>query len=60
MTIKLKPCPFCGGEVKLYGNGTLHTHYIACIFCTCDLSDESLTPEELVEKWNTRVCKCSK
>lgn len=54
--MKLRKCPVCGRPVKIeessywgYGDETTAT-----IFCDCGLvfSDEELTTEELVKKWN--------
>ena len=67
MTEKLKPCPFCGGEVRvtdvipprLYIEDTAY-----CVFCaSCDLlfgfdmdyGGEFATEKEAVEAWNRRV-----
>lgn len=58
--IKLKPCPFCGGEIKLdeddfymfccdtCGAGITFAHELE------DGTAEDCTKEESIESWNTR------
>ncbi len=58
--IKLKPCPFCGGEIKLdeddfymfccntCGAGITFAHELE------DGTAEDCTKEESIERWNTR------
>lgn len=55
MTDKLKPCPFCGGEVKLQSDD------YACQVI-CDNDDCLVAPfedfgdnEEAIKAWNTRA-----
>ena len=65
-----KPCPFCGGEAKLYINShensdTTHWHKIKCqnFECGAELGDalSKWSPdydsqvEKLKERWNKRV-----
>lgn len=54
---KLKPCPFCGGTVKLqrcdHGEGDV-TYAITCFNCYVDMG-EYKTVEEIREVWNKRV-----
>lgn len=50
---KLKPCPFCGGEAKIYGKRE-GLPWVACKSCIgqtacCD------TKEEAIEAWNRRM-----
>lgn len=60
--IRLKPCPFCGGEARLYGNskpiGARMKHYQVAV-CTNDDCGCRTSPCETVEdaiyKWNTRT-----
>ena len=66
---KLKPCPFCGGEIKggvrLTGYMKMNIQYIQCDTCgakmeskysTDNLSQTNLKVimEELINNWNTR------
>ena len=55
--IKLKPCPFCGGEVMLYTNHYLGSmfHYVACYKCDATVETVHHKDKEFVIKtWNTR------
>lgn len=52
----LKPCPFCGGEAELVGNGyffDVSCKNIKCRGCTSCL--DSKTEAEAIEAWNRRV-----
>ncbi|HJC89564.1 MAG TPA: Lar family restriction alleviation protein [Candidatus Mediterraneibacter excrementigallinarum] len=51
--IKLKPCPFCGGEAKLTGNPYAEMWVVECGICHA-LSDVCHTQEDAAEKWNRR------
>ena len=60
MPIKLKPCPFCGGEAKVFKHkktmasfGTLFSHEVECAYCFCRTG---LYPseEKAVNAWNRR------
>ena len=57
--VKLKPCPFCGGKVKLYGNPMLIGakveiyQIVICDDCSCR-TDFCETVADAIEKWNTR------
>ena len=48
---ELKPCPFCGGEVKIIPEGDYHE--IICV--NCQLSMWWNTADELVKAWNRRA-----
>lgn len=64
---KLKPCPFCGGEVKAYADNH-NKVMISCDNCNmyfgieleigCELEEGwkaiHKSKEEAIEKWNTR------
>ena len=67
--IKLIPCPFCGGEAKLwadsdYGAEEYRKYSVACTVCTCSLGDfgndnagdsiYAFSKEEAIKAWNTR------
>ena len=54
---KLRNCPFCGGEAKLYSRAVdwlLSEHLVRCKKCHC-ITDTYDTKEEAVEVWNRRV-----
>lgn len=56
--IKLKPCPFCGGEAKI-NNECCAVVYIKCEECgatsgTVGISAEHCANDKLAEKWNRR------
>lgn len=55
MIVKLKSCPFCGGEVLLEVN-TLSQYFISCNRCNliACFSDKEETEEETIEAWNRR------
>lgn len=50
----LKPCPFCGGEPRIYDYGEGHC-LIACSFCCARTHDDFL--EEAIATWNRRELK---
>ena len=54
MAEKLKPCPFCGGEVDLFKgvDGSWSTWIIEC---DCGIEMRFLSKEEAIEVWNRRV-----
>jgi Lar family restriction alleviation protein len=63
MSDKLKPCPFCGGEVKskIYGFGVAGV--IACTNCKTMFVipwDEAESGNELLNAWNSRANKKEK
>lgn len=47
---ELKPCPFCGGEAKLYSG---RIKYVFCKECFATNEDVK-TESEAIEAWNTR------
>ena len=58
MNDKLKPCPFCGGEVKskIYGFGVVGV--IACTGCRTMFVipwEEAESGKELFKAWNNRA-----
>jgi len=65
--IKLKQCPFCGGDADLWGasGGGINdmTHWVSCTKCYCG-TDVFGSESEAVESWNSRVienikCDCN-
>lgn len=58
MSNKLEPCPFCGGEVKLYRNGVHGFFHLCTIDGDAMVKIESRlfgSDEEAIEVWNRRV-----
>ena len=62
--IKLKPCPFCGGEAKVfaYSDGGICVKCMNCYCQTFATSDwnianakEKSAYEKIVEAWNRRA-----
>ena len=57
---KLKPCPFCGGEVELIDErydsmyGSYHERNITCHTCGVALQEQTNGLEPLIEAWNRR------
>ena len=50
--IKLKPCPFCGGEAEIISVNAL-TH---CVHCKeCNLLRAFISQKDAAEAWNRRV-----
>lgn len=61
MTIKLKPCPFCGGEaiISAYHNTEMKRmkYYATCCNEKCSINPAGKakdTIKEAVNDWNTR------
>lgn len=70
MTSELKPCPFCGGEAKLwshhYAEEDLTLWQVRCnrdfLRKKCYMNDSFVTfdtEEEAIEAWNTRAEGCN-
>lgn len=55
--IKLKPCPFCGGEAEIqYGACDYNVYQAVCKGQNCNaMNGWSDTPEEAAEAWNRRA-----
>ncbi len=62
--MRLKPCPFCGGEAKLFVDEegvslekldlvTTPIFYVSCIHCPALTS--GFTREEAIANWNRRI-----
>lgn len=55
--MKLKPCPFCGGEAKIavdFGLFAQESQTCGCLKCGCRLN-LSETRKKSIKAWNTRV-----
>jgi hypothetical protein len=62
----LRPCPFCGGKARIFGNESDH-FYVACTnqVCSCSLGEMYLPgdepdhmfgdPESAAYNWNKRL-----
>lgn len=56
--IKLKPCPFCGGEPVLQEHvfhGYRSTFGVVCLDCCCETRQFYDTAREAAEAWNRRA-----
>ena len=57
MQNELKPCPFCGGEVRLDEAYSCQDAVIYCDGCNMvfTLDDCIATKEQIAEAWNRRI-----
>lgn len=51
--VKLKPCPFCGGEATLRKSEVTQLYHVGCFECGCR-QDSSYKSESAIQAWNTR------
>lgn len=51
--MKLKPCPFCGGEARLIEMG-IHVWSPRCTQCECKLDKVYRSEQQAIEAWNRR------
>lgn len=50
----LKPCPFCGGEAKIFKMASDQLKMVVCSDCMAQ-SGLFLTDNEAIEAWNRRA-----
>lgn len=55
--LKLKPCPFCGGEAKIakFDWGYSIKEYWTYCKCGCELKAKARTIPQAIKEWNRRV-----
>lgn len=56
MGMKIKPCPFCGGEAKLEKMG--YPHHVYCTKCSARVTGKGFDKDgeqDAIKRWNTRV-----
>ena len=56
--LKLKSCPFCGGEPCIQRHefiGYADTFGVVCLDCCCETRQFFETKEEAIEAWNRRA-----
>ena len=54
---ELLPCPFCGGNVRVWHNLETENYDIECQKCGCDVQQHYGCKDEAIEAWNTRTQK---
>ena len=54
MANELKPCPFCGGEAKLFTARGKCNQIVRCLACNVSPGYRQ-TKKEAIEAWNTRA-----
>jgi Lar family restriction alleviation protein len=57
-TIKLRPCPFCGGNPKMEELGDADSFHVVCEPCSMGFH-ANFTPEEAAGRWNRRAIAAS-
>jgi Lar family restriction alleviation protein len=57
MTSELKPCPFCGGEARMYTRNNAFGGTVGCVnIAKCGVRTLWMeTPEQAIAAWNQRV-----
>ena len=55
MSEKLKPCPFCGGDAKMYNDCDTFLGYVYCPKCRGRAGYECQTNDEAIAAWNKRT-----
>ena len=51
---KLRECPFCGGEAKMWQGAASECWYVECRNCRAGIMNCFYDKEEAVKAWNTR------
>lgn len=53
--MEIKPCPFCGGESKVYRRGSaILRWYAMCVTCSASSDEDYWSPEDAADAWNQR------
>lgn len=53
MIEKLKPCPFCGGEGRLFGGDNIRHAYVQCLECQSEAQTHE-SADAATGAWNRR------
>lgn len=53
MSDKLKPCPFCGGEAKLFEDKDYQIYSVTCTECDAGTNAYGIE-QDAIEAWNGR------
>ena len=54
---ELLPCPFCGGNVRVWHNLETENYDVECQKCGCDVQQHYGCKDEAITAWNTRTPK---
>lgn len=54
MSVKLKPCPFCGGEAKFFEDKGYQIFSVTCTECDAGTNGYGIE-QDAIEAWNRRV-----
>ena len=52
-----KPCPFCGGKVRILYNSESERYEVECKKCYCTVMQYSECKDEAIKAWNRRADK---
>ncbi len=59
MSIRLAPCPFCGGPAEMCkDHPTDFYYYVKCVLCRARTGVEC-TEEDAAKRWNGRTQYCA-
>ena len=53
--IKLKPCPFCGGEAEVIAHNKFQFYKVVCKHCKAQGYQFFPNEEQATEAWNRRA-----